>query len=64
MMPITINLDRNYFTPKEKVFAQNGDLRASLFLYDSGVHGIKIENKLGYITVLPYQGQQIWDCNF
>ncbi|NLU36042.1 MAG: hypothetical protein GXX01_03320 [Clostridiales bacterium] len=46
MMPITINLDRNYFTPKEKVFAQNGDLRASLFLYDSGVHGIKIENKL------------------
>ena len=35
-----------------------------MFLYDSGVQGLRIENELGHIIALPYQGQQIWDCCF
>jgi len=64
MLPITINLDKVFFTHKEKFFAENGKLKASLFLFDSGVHGLRIENELGYIIALPYQGQQIWECSF
>lgn len=64
MLPITINLDKSFFSQRERIFAENGKLKASLFLFDSGVHGLKIENELGHIVTLPYIGQQIWDCSF
>lgn len=60
----TLNLDKGFFSEKEKLFAVNGKLKAYLFLFDSGVYGLKIENEWGYIITLPYQGQQIWRCNF
>ncbi|HHT89943.1 MAG: DUF4432 family protein [Bacillota bacterium] len=58
-----INLDRTFFSEKEKLIAESGHLKAFIYLYDSGVHGLRIENALGYIETLPYQGQQIWRCN-
>ena len=64
MLPVAINLDRSFFFHREKVFAEHSKLKASLFLYDSGVQGLRIENELGHIIALPYQGQQIWDCCF
>lgn len=59
-----VNLDKSYFSEKEKVFAVNGEMCASTFVYDSGVHGLRIKNKCGSVVMLPYQGQQIWSCNF
>lgn len=60
----TIHLNKSFFSEKEKILAENSGISASTFLYESGVHGLKIKNTRGEITILPYQGQQIWRCIF
>lgn len=59
-----INLSENMFTDHEKLFLDNGELKAYLFKFPSGVCGVKLMNSVGYIIVLPYQGQQVWDAVF
>ena len=34
------------------------------FKYESGIEAIKICNKKGFIIVLPFYGQIIWDAEF
>lgn len=60
----TIRLDRKYFGEAEKVLLENGEIIVSAFLYDTGVHALRIRNTRGEIIMLPYQGQQIWDATF
>lgn len=60
----TIQLRHEYFTEKEKLFAQHDGLSASTFIYNTGVEGLRISNTVGEIVVLPFQGQQIWDAQF
>ena len=43
------------------VFAQ-GELSATAFRYASGVCGLRLENALGVLELLPFQGQQIWSA--
>jgi len=57
-------LEKCLFTHEEKVLFEFGAMRASAFLYKSGVEAIRIENARGHIIVLPYQGQQVWDAVF
>ena len=59
---IQIHLQKHFFTDLERVLLQTPDFKVSTFLYPSGVHGIKLENSLGCLTMLPFQGQQIWDA--
>jgi hypothetical protein len=59
-----IHLRKSFFSEKERVFADLGELKASIFIYDSGVHAVRLENKKGHILVLPFQGQQVWDAVF
>ncbi|MEG0256801.1 MAG: DUF4432 family protein [Christensenella sp.] len=59
-----IRLKESAFTEKETLFADAGELKASLMRYESGVCAVKLENSVGYITVLPFQGQMIWDAVF
>lgn len=59
-----IRLRENMFSDREQLFLEDGELKAWLFRFESGVCGIKLENSLGYITVLPYQGQMVWDAVF
>jgi len=61
---VTINLDKCFFTPKEKILIKNNGICASIFLFDSDVHGLRITNDLGSVVLLPYQGQQIWSLSF
>ncbi|MGI6537346.1 MAG: DUF4432 family protein [Caldicoprobacterales bacterium] len=61
---VSVYLDRSFFSAKKRIIAEYGNLKATTFLYDSGVHGLLIENEKGYLITLPYQGQQIWDCSF
>ncbi|MEM7347723.1 MAG: DUF4432 family protein, partial [Chloroflexota bacterium] len=35
-----------------------------LFLYETGVCGLRLSNQIGQITLLPFQGQQIWHAEF
>lgn len=59
-----IELQENMFVEKEKLFLEDGELKASLFRYKSGVCAVRLENQYGYIVVLPYQGQMVWDAVF
>jgi len=63
-----VNLNHSMFTNQVPSTAlvehSKGTLRAKLFTYPSGVAAIELENDVGAITILPYQGQQVWDASF
>ncbi len=43
-----ITLKKHFFSELERTFADFGELKASIFIYENGVHGIKLENQKGY----------------
>ena len=59
-----INLKKSFFSEKEFVIVENKDMRAIAFRYSTGVEAIRVENKKGSFTILPFQGQQIWRAEF
>src|SRR6266404_4844392 len=59
-----IDLRPEQFTEAETVLATCGGLTASTYRYGSGVLGLRIANRVGRISLLPFQGQQIWDAEF
>ena len=59
-----IDLYPGLFTEKEKPFLQAGPLAASVFQYSTGVCAVRLQNELGALVLLPFQGQQIWSAEF
>ena len=52
------------FGDAERVLVSLPTMSASTFRFDTGVLGIRIRNEIGWISLLPFQGQQIWDAEF
>ena len=63
-MPTKIDLYGEMFGEKERSLCQSGEFSASTFRFDSGVAALRVTNARGEITVLPFQGQQIWRVRF
>lgn len=61
-MATIFHLSPDFFTEKEKTLVEHGKLRVSAFRYASGVCALRIENALGQVIALPFQGQQIWSA--
>ncbi len=61
---VTIDLQPEHFTARETVLARSGGMTAATFRYRSGVAALTITNAVGRITLLPFQGQQIWRAEF
>jgi hypothetical protein len=61
---VALHLDPSLFGECEKRVASSGAIVATAFRYRSGVAGLRVENGAGKITLLPFQGQQIWDAVF
>lgn len=59
-----ILLQPQYFDSNEKNFLTNNGLDCTIFQYDSGIKAIKLKNEYGYVIVLPFNGQMIWDIVF
>ncbi len=59
-----INLYKEFFIEKERVVFEGGSLKATLFKYSTGIEAVKLSNCCGYVTLLPFVGQQIWDMEF
>ncbi|RME79683.1 MAG: DUF4432 family protein [Chloroflexi bacterium] len=59
-----IHLQPYFFTDAEKTVAEFAGMTARAFRFASGVAGLRLVNPQGQITVLPYQGQQVWDAQF
>jgi hypothetical protein len=62
MFESKIVLSPRFFSDKEIKLVDSGKLTASIFLFDSGVHGLRLNNQLGELVLLPFQGQQIWSA--
>jgi len=59
-----IYLYKEIFSGKEKVLFTNGKLTATAFTYSTGVDAVTLKNDKGYVTLLPFMGQMIWDMEF
>ncbi|MCB9138430.1 MAG: DUF4432 family protein [Caldilineaceae bacterium] len=63
-MTTIVHLTPAMFEVKERTLVEDGELRASVFRYDSGVAGLRLSNRAGELVLLPFQGQQIWSATF
>lgn len=54
-------LPQDLFHEAEREILRYEDFRVSAFRFHTGVAALRLVNSAGQMTVLPYQGQQIWD---
>lgn len=59
-----INIEKHLFDKGSYRIMESNSFSVDLFQYPSGVEAIKLTNSKGYIVVLPFKGQQIWDAQF
>jgi len=59
-----INLYKNMFEADSKVLFENDEFSAEAFRYSTGVEAVTLKNSKGYVTLLPFMGQMIWDMEF
>ena len=59
-----INLANVAFTDKPTLLAEDGEFKAVAFRYTTGVAALKVSNRRGSFTILPWMGQMIWRCDF
>ena len=59
-----VHLRHALFEEKERAFLELDGVEASLFRYDTGVEAVRLANRRGYVIVLPYFGQMLWDARF
>jgi hypothetical protein len=64
IMEYKIPLDQSIFYPDDTVLVEGGGLRASSFVYPSGVKAVRLCHQNAAVIMLPYQGQQIWSAVF
>jgi hypothetical protein len=60
VIPVTVRLEPDLFGAAPREILVYGALRATAFRYGSGVAGLRIDNAVGHVIVLPYVGQQLW----
>jgi hypothetical protein len=57
---IQIHLHPSFFSERARLLVAQGELQATVFRYESGVCGMHMRNSRVELTLLPFQGQQIW----
>lgn len=63
-MKSKLMLYKENFSETEKVLMENDSFTVTSFKFNSGIEAIKIANGVGFVTVLPFYGQIIWDAQF
>jgi len=59
-----IHLSPSQFISQETPLVEHGPLKASTFIFPSGVFAVKLQNERGKVIALPFQGLHIWDASF
>lgn len=59
---LPLRREQFHFTPA--VWLESEDFRVELFRYPAGVEAVRIHNRRGSVTLLPFLGQMIWDVQF
>ncbi len=63
-MSTLIPLHRSLFTPEKTIVLQNSEFSVSAFTYPSGVESLILQNSRGFLEVLPFMGQILWNAEF
>lgn len=63
-MEAKIFLTKDLFNYGERILLNSGEFCVTAFKYSTGVEALTIKNAKGYITVLPFMGQMVWDMEF
>ncbi|MGX2975315.1 aldose 1-epimerase family protein [Ursidibacter arcticus] len=63
-MNYKLHLSKSLFLSQETILLENEYFKISCFKYTSGVEALRLSNSKGYLVVLPYYGQMIWDAVF
>lgn len=61
---VRIDLANFVFTDKPAMIAEKGEFKVVGFRYSTGVAALRISNRRGSFTILPWMGQMIWRCDF
>ena len=59
-----VNLASFRFSEKPVVVAEEGEFSVVGFRYSTGVEALKVSNRRGSFTILPWMGQMVWRCDF
>ncbi|XXQ69294.1 aldose 1-epimerase family protein [Neisseriaceae bacterium B1] len=59
-----IPLPEALFTSETRVIAESKEFKITAFAYPQNIASLKIENSRGFVEILPYMGQIIWDAQF
>lgn len=62
MTETRLHLTPAQFGDKERPLLEFGPLTATAFRFDSGVCAVRLTHARASLTLLPYQGQQIWQA--
>lgn len=63
-MDASLILTTDSFPTDERILATFGSMKVSEFRYSTGVEALRVENGVGEVVLLPFQGQQVWDASF
>jgi len=63
-MSTILYLQRSQFNELPFHLLESAGLSVTLFKYPSGIEAVTLRNSRGFITLLPYYGQMIWDAQF
>ncbi|MDH3001240.1 DUF4432 domain-containing protein [Chelonobacter oris] len=63
-MKSIIPLVKEHFGKEKRILLQNRQITVAGFQYNSGIEAVTISNGKGFVTVLPFYGQIIWDACF
>lgn len=64
MKTASFTLEKDSFTASERTIAEFDGLKASSFVYPSGIQALRLSNRRGHLVILPFMGQMIWDAVF
>lgn len=63
-MTTRLPLWRELFTQQPRILLESNDFTVTAFRYASGVQALRVQNSRGYLVILPWMGQMIWDAKF
>ncbi|MFV9687272.1 aldose 1-epimerase family protein [Pantoea sp. KXB45] len=63
-MKTRLPLARDQFHPTPSTLLESEAFRVELFRYPSGIEAVRLHNRRGSVTVLPFLGQMIWEVQF
>lgn len=59
-----IHLEKRFFSEQKYRLFDSAAFSAAAWKFDSGVEALTLGNQRGFITILPFMGQMIWDAIF